>query len=75
MQAQPAVGFTVPFTTKLSITPNLASKVPSELWVDSDGEHILDYKGPFTEQYTVTYSKPGRFMPMVTIQTESRRLY
>src|SRR5262249_19634710 len=71
----PAFAEHVPLLTTLKIVTSLTNDPPREMWVDINGDSIIDTVAPFSATFTATYTSFGRYLPAVTIKTASGRLY
>ncbi|MBI4246573.1 MAG: hypothetical protein HY614_05240, partial [Candidatus Rokubacteria bacterium] len=63
LQASPASG-TAPLTVRFSL---LGGPVPALVELDADGDGVADLVAPSLDGQTFTYSRPGLYVPAVTI--------
>lgn len=74
LDASPLVGNTVPFQVTLALTLDMGTESPTEMWVDKDGDGIIDAVSPYSSSFNVAYEALGRYKPSITIITKTGTL-
>jgi len=72
---EPIFGTSVPFQSTLHVSADLGTEVGQELWVDTNGDGVIDATVPYASSYIATYTAVDRYKPQVTIKTTTGRLY